>query len=259
MVVWKAILSKELHQQFFYFMHYILLKVNMLCDTKHILYMYIYRLNNVSFVWRLKKKEKDLKKAAKRNVSFQSWCLFFQVRAIAPPNVCACPWCIVWWLKNSAEARLGGIIEQSLLKQISSLHPNQGGCSLVVLKSWQSSEQCFALCSTRNPLKPSILGNLRVTTPLSLFVQAFQSPFGYAFLLLLIGHFDKLKVHLSNGWKRSWPISLLISHNHKSLNLLLSLLRSCIQKWSFDPFLEMYTFRHLPPSDRRVKLHFTPL
>ena len=52
-------------------------------------------------------------------------------------------------IKESAEARLGGMIEQSLLKQISCLRPTK---LLGILKSWQSSAQCFALCSIRNPI-----------------------------------------------------------------------------------------------------------
>ena len=72
--------------------------------------------------------------------------------------------CIVWRWKNSAEARLGGMTEQSLLKQISSLRQNQ--CS-------HSYAQCFALCFITNPIEPLILGNLPITTQLSLPVRAF--------------------------------------------------------------------------------------
>ena len=40
------------------------------------------------------------------------------------------------------------MIEQPLLKQISSLRPNQCGHILVFTNQWQIYAQCFALCST---------------------------------------------------------------------------------------------------------------
>ena len=43
----------------------------------------------------------------------------------------------VWRLKNSVEARLGGMIERSLLKQISSLRPNRCG-RIRCPNNWQS-------------------------------------------------------------------------------------------------------------------------
>ena len=49
------------------------------------------------------------------------------VSGLSSSKVSACNMLI----KESAEARMGGMIEQSLLKQISSLHLNQGGRSLV--------------------------------------------------------------------------------------------------------------------------------
>ena len=76
-------------------------------------------------------------------------------------------------IKESGETELGGMVEQSLLKHILSLRPNQCGCSLVFTNLWQSFAQCFALCSIKNPLEPSILENLPITTLLSLPVQAF--------------------------------------------------------------------------------------
>ena len=64
-------------------------------------------------------------------------------------------WCIVWWWKNSAEVRHGGMIEQSLLKQISSLRPNQGGRSLVL------SNPGKVLPSALPSALPKALSNLR--------------------------------------------------------------------------------------------------
>ena len=68
------------------------------------------------------------------------WEVTTVVPGLCSPKVSACSMLI----KESVDAKLGGIIEQSLLKQISSLRPNQGG------HSW-CSPQYFALCSTRNP------------------------------------------------------------------------------------------------------------
>ena len=79
-----------------------------------------------------------------------------------------------------------------------------------ILKSWQSSAQCFALCSTRNPLKLSILGNLQVTTPPCLLVRAFLKFLWLYLPTFLIGHFGGLGVHLSNRLKVE--LTCLLAH-----------------------------------------------
>ena len=99
------------------------------------------------------------------------WCLFmtscgdFVVSGLSSSKVSACSMLI----KESAEARLGGMIEQSLLKQISSLHLNQGGRSLVF---------CPMLCPLLYQKSSRIL-NLRksITTPPSLPMLAFLESF----------------------------------------------------------------------------------
>ena len=108
---------------------------------------------------------------------------------------------------NSAEAGLGGMIEQSLFKEISNLHLNQSGRSPVFSNPGKVLP---------NAVEPSILGNLPTTTPLSLVCGAFLESNLHTCLLLLIGHFGGLKVHLSNGRKEGWvfltpPMKYLLS------------------------------------------------
>ena len=65
-------------------------------------------------------------------------------------------WHVVWWWKNSVEARLGGMIEQSLLKQISSLRPNQAAASWYCQIYGKEMPKCFTLCSFTSPIKPLV-------------------------------------------------------------------------------------------------------
>ena len=107
--------------------------------------------------------------------------------------------------KNSVEARLGGKIEQSTLKQISGLCLKQKRPLSGNLKSLaKAMPKCFALCSIRNPIEPLILGDLPIATPLSLVCWLLLEAIFHTCLLLLIGHFDGLKVHLTTGRREGW-------------------------------------------------------
>ena len=98
------------------------------------------------------------------------------------------------------------------------------------LKSWQHSARRFALCSTRNPVESSILGNLQVTTPPSLLVQGFLKALC-------------LNLPTSSYWSIWWAEDpstqqtkrgVDLSPRSSSTNhptLLLSLLGSCTLKW----------------------------
>ena len=67
---------------------------------------------------------------------------------------------------------------------------------------WQSNSKCFALWPMRKP-NSSILGILPKTTTLSLVCRAFLEPIVHNHPLLLIGHFDRFKIHLSNGKEKN--------------------------------------------------------
>ena len=127
-------------------------------------------------------------------------------------------------MKDSAEARLGGMIEQSLLKKKyqACVWTNAAApwCSQILA----NSAQCFALCSTKNSLEPSIL----VTIPLSLSVRAFLKS-----LCLYLPTSSNWSLWQTDGpsiqWvKRSWLVSLLISHTYTTNS-------AAVPSWSLYP------------------------
>ena len=146
---------------------------------------------------------------------------------------------LVWSLivRESAKARLGGTIEQSLLKQISSLRPNQCGilvfpklCPMLCLLLCQKSSQAFDL------------GNLQVTTPLLLPMLAFLESFcphrptsSYWSLWWIEGPM---------GEKRSWSVSSPSGIAH--LLYITQLVRDLeLTAWSWPDCLSMLIWKFI--------------
>ena len=106
-------------------------------------------------------------------------------------------------IKVFCEGR-GGMIEQSLLKQISNRRPNRVQphiwCSQI---SGISKAKMLCPLPYQKSYRTSIRRSTHFHPPFS-GVGAFLESIFHTHLLLLIGHFGGLKVYLSSGRKEGW-------------------------------------------------------